>query len=96
VRFVGQSAAQETDDRRDPVTDRPILTPNDDGVLEPALARTENDLRVDFLFSYHPTPGTVFYLGYGSSLTEADAFTFRDVDRVNDGFFVKLSYLFRL
>ena len=96
VRFVGQYAAQETDDRRDPVTDRPILTPNDDGVLEPALARTENDLRVDFLFSYHPTPGTVFYLGYGSSLTEADAFTFRDVDRVNDGVFVKLSYLFRL
>jgi hypothetical protein len=96
VRFVGQYTAQETDARRDPATDRPILTPDDDGVLAPAAARTQNDLRVDFLFSYHPTPGTVAYLGYGSSLTETDAFTFRDVHRVSDGFFVKLSYLFRL
>lgn len=96
VRFVGQYTAQQTDARRDPVTDRPILIPNDDGVLEPAVAVAQNDLRMDFLFSYHPTPGTVFYLGYGSSLTEADAFTFRDVNRVSDGFFVKLSYLFRL
>jgi hypothetical protein len=96
VRFVGQYTAQETDARRDPATDRPILTPNDEGVLEPVPAQTQNDLRVDFLFSYRPTPGTVFYLGYGSSLTEADAFTFRDVNRVSDGFFVKLSYLFHL
>jgi hypothetical protein len=96
VRFVGQYTAQETDARRDPATDRPILTLNDAGVLEPALAVTQNDLRADFLFSYHPTPGTVCYLGYGSSLTEADAFTFRDVHRVSDGFFVKLSYLFHL
>jgi hypothetical protein len=96
VRFVGQYAAQEQDALRDPATDRPILLRTDDGPLTPAEAEIRNDLRVDFLFSYHPTPGTVFYLGYGSSLTEADAFTFRDVDRVNDGFFVKLSYLFRL
>jgi hypothetical protein len=96
VRFVGQYAAQETDARRDPATERPILTPTDDGALRYAEAGSFNDLRVDFLFSYHPTPGTVFYLGYGSSLTEADAFTFRDMDRVNDGVFVKLSYLFRL
>jgi hypothetical protein len=96
VRFVGQYAAQERDALRDPATDQPILLRDDDGAFTPAAATTQNDLRVDFLFSYHPTPGTVFYLGYGSSLTEADAFTFRDVDRVNDGFFVKLSYLFRL
>ena len=40
--------------------------------------------------------GTVFFIGYGSSLTETDAFSFRDLARVNDGFFVKLSYLFRV
>jgi len=96
VRFVGQYTAQERDALRDPATDRPILLPSDDGTLEPVAARALNDLRMDFLFSYHPTPGTVFYLGYGSSLTEEDAFTFRDVSRVSDGFFVKLSYLFRL
>lgn len=96
VRFVGQYSAQERDALRDPVTEQPILVLQDDGTYAPAEARSQNDLRVDFLFSYRPTPGTVFYFGYGSSLTEADAFTFRDVERVSDGFFVKLSYLFHL
>ena len=31
---------------------------------------TRNDFRVDWLFSYRPTPGTVFFLGYGSSLDD--------------------------
>jgi hypothetical protein len=96
VRFVGQYTAQEQDALRDPATDQPILIRNDDGTFSPAEVETQNDLRVDFLFSYHPTPGTVFYLGYGSSMTEEDAFTFQDVNRVSDGFFVKLSYLFQL
>jgi hypothetical protein len=96
VRFVGQYAAQERDAPRDPATDNPILRPGDAGTLTPVPALVQNDLRVDLLFSYHPTPGTVFYLGYGSSLTEADAFTFQDLERVSDGFFLKLSYLFRV
>jgi hypothetical protein len=37
----------------------------------------------------------VVFAGYGSSLTEPDAFRFRELERVRDGFFVKLSYLFR-
>jgi hypothetical protein len=55
-----------------------------------------NALRVDWLFSYQPNPGTVIFAGYGSSLTEPDAFRFQDLQRVNDGFFVKVSYLFRM
>jgi hypothetical protein len=50
---------------------------------------------VDWLFSFHPTPGTVGYLGYGSSLVEPAAFRFRGLSRVGDGFFAKVSYLFR-
>ena len=57
---------------------------------------SRNDFKVDWLFSYRPNPGTVVYAGYGSSLAEPGAFRFRDLDRVNDGFFVKLSYLFRM
>ena len=96
VRFVGQYAAQEQDALRDPATDQPMLLRNDDGTFGAAAAEIQNALRMDLLFSYHPTPGTVFYLGYGSSMTEEDAFTFQDVNRVSDGFFVKLSYLFQL
>jgi len=96
VRFVGQYTAQERDALRDPATDRPILLPADAGALAPVGAQTQNDLRLDLLFSYRPTPGTVFYFGYGSSITEPEAFTFRDLERVSDGFFLKLSYLFRV
>jgi hypothetical protein len=62
----------------------------------PAAARATNDLRLDWLFSFRPNPGTVAYLGYGTGLTEPEAFSFRNVRRVTDGFFVKLSYLFRV
>ena len=34
--------------------------------------------------------------GYGSTLSEPDAFAFRGLSRSRDGFFVKFSYLFRL
>jgi hypothetical protein len=53
-------------------------------------------VRVDWLLSSHPTPGTVLYAGYGNSLTEPDALAFRRLSRASDGFFVKLSYLFRM
>ena len=55
-----------------------------------------NDFRVDWLFSYRPTPGTLFYLGYGATLTEPRRFRFRELERTVDGFFAKASYLFRL
>ncbi len=59
-------------------------------------ATTTNEFRVDWLFSYRPTPGTLFYLGYGASLEEPDQFRFRSLQRTVDGFFGKVSYLFRL
>jgi hypothetical protein len=45
------------------------------------------------LFSYRPTPGTVFFVGYGGSLTEPDPLAFDRLRRVNDAFFVKASYV---
>ena len=57
---------------------------------------TSNEFRMDWLFSYRPTPGTLFYLGYGSTLEEPEEFRFRDLQRRVDGFFAKASYLFRI
>ena len=53
-----------------------------------------NDLRVDWLVSYRPIPGTVFFLGYGSSMTERDPLAFDALRRTGDGVFVK-GYLIR-
>ncbi|MBI4421087.1 MAG: carbohydrate binding family 9 domain-containing protein [Gemmatimonadetes bacterium] len=96
LRFVGQYNIDQQDALRDPATGYPILVRNSSGTLVRSATRSANDLRVDWLFSFRPNPGTVVFLGYGSSLTETDAFEFRDLRRVRDGFFVKLSYLFRL
>jgi hypothetical protein len=41
-------------------------------------------------------PGTVLFVGYGSTLAEPDAMRFNRLSRVRDGFFLKFSYLFRL
>jgi hypothetical protein len=93
---VGQYNAQERDALRDPRTDQPLLIADGAGGYASMSATATNDLRVDWLVSFRPNPGTVLFAGYGSSLTEADAFAFQQVARVQDGFFVKLSYLFRL
>jgi hypothetical protein len=61
----------------------------------PASAVTENRVHLQGLFSYQPVPGTVFFIGYGALLDEPAGLRFSDYNRLNDGFFVKLSYLFR-
>ncbi|MGH7698935.1 MAG: DUF5916 domain-containing protein [Gemmatimonadales bacterium] len=96
-RYVGQYFSQERAALTDPRTGAPIyLFDDESGAWQPVAGETINDFRSDVLFSYRPTPGTVLFLGYGASLTEAEAFRFRDLDRTGDGFFLKASYLFRL
>ncbi|MBI4421088.1 MAG: carbohydrate binding family 9 domain-containing protein [Gemmatimonadetes bacterium] len=96
-RFVGQYDAQFRDDLRDDSRSGfPILLRSSAGTFTRATERKNNNVRVDWLFSYQPNPGTVFFAGYGASLREPEAFRFGDLDRTTDGFFVKASYLFRL
>ena len=100
LRFVGEYRSSYQDNLRDDArSGYPILIRDPaDGVFKRSLAlgHESNTLRVDWLFSFKPTPGTVFFAGYGSSLAEEEAFRFRSLARTQDGFFTKLSYLFRL
>jgi len=90
-RYVGQYFAQERDTLRDPGNGNPLIIGGN-----PQPRQSVTDFRNDFLFSYKPSPGTVFFFGYGSSLSEPNAFGFRDLRRTSDGFFLKASYLFRM
>jgi hypothetical protein len=94
-RFIGEYSSDRRDALRDPLTGAPIFTASSNGFVRAGKQQT-NGFRADWLFSYKPNPGTVVFLGYGSQLTDAAAFAFRDVRRSEDGFFVKLSYLFRM
>ncbi len=96
-RYVGQYFAQERGALLDPRTGSPlVLDAAATARLGPTRGVTTNDFRSDVLFSYRPTPGTVCFVGYGASLTEPDAFQFRGLHRPSDGFFLKVSYLFRV
>lgn len=53
------------------------------------------DLRVDLLASYEPAPGTVVFLGYGSSHAARQNDRLSAVRRTADGLFLKLAYQFR-
>jgi len=98
VRFVGQYQA---------ITDHTLVDPRSGTTIyrltgttyEPARRNLDadafNGLRADWLFSYRPSPGTVFFVGYGSSMVEDEALRFARLHRTTDGLFVKASYVFR-
>lgn len=97
VRVVGQYVASKQAPLRDDArTGDPILIRNDEGVYERTSRIRANGLRFDWLLSYQPSPGTVVFAGYGGTMDEPRAFRFSGMERTNDGFFLKLSYLFRL
>ena len=98
IRLVGQYDSNYVDDLRDNSrTEDPILLLNQStGVYHRARATRTNRIRTDVLLSYRPTPGTVLFLGYGTGMTESRTFRFDNLTRETDGFFIKLSYLFRV
>lgn len=100
LRLVGEYRSDRRDDLRDDSrTNQPILIRDPaDGIYKRslALAFERNQLRFDWLVSWQPSPGTVFFAGYGNQLTDEAAFRFKGLDRQRDGFFSKFSYLFRL
>lgn len=96
VRLVTQYEASRREALRDWRTGQVLVTQLSDGTFRPLTATRSNLLRADWLFAYRPSPGTVFFAGYGSSLTEPDALAFDRLRRVADGVFVKASWVMRM
>lgn len=90
LRLVGQYSARS----RAALEDRNGSSVIVNGVRD--AGNSANDFSLDWLFSYRPVPGTLVYLGYGSTLEEPNAFRFQELRRTRDGLFGKVSYLFRL
>ncbi len=98
IRLVGEYNAYQQDSLRDDTrTNQPILIYNrGTGLYQRSPAFTDNTFRGDVLVSFTPVPGTVLFGGYGSTVSDPDAFKFRGLRRQVDGFFLKASYLFRI
>ncbi len=94
-RVVAQYTSSDRQPLIDPASGQPITYATSDSGYVPYPAVVSNLLRADWLFSYRPIPGTVFYFGYGNTLTEPDPLHFNQLRRTTDAFFIKASYLFR-
>jgi hypothetical protein len=101
LRLVGEYTSERQDDLRDHTrTEAPLL------IFDPevadfvrAVAFRRESFRGDLLFSYQPNPGTVLFAGYGSTLrdpVDPEEPLGTGLRRADDGFFFKMSYLFRM
>jgi hypothetical protein len=101
IRAIGQFVSDFQDALRDESgTGLPLLI-NGQRTTRTSSAR----FRGEYLFSYQPTPGTVFFAGYGANYADThaqpEAFRFPQALALNgyrrqdDVLFVKASYLFR-
>jgi hypothetical protein len=89
-RVIGEYRSERRAALQDPSTGGPLFV-ND----APQPATEFNGFRLDLLASFEPTPGTVAFLGYGSSLESDREFNWSRLERVNDGFFLKVAYQIR-
>jgi len=108
-RIVGEyTAADRLALRDESRTNGRLLFARDDGTLVASTPSRDHTFRADWLVSYQPNPGTVFFAGYGSTyLREASdpaqlARRWRTEEllagarRTTDAFFIKASYLLRM
>ncbi|HEX2218407.1 MAG TPA: DUF5916 domain-containing protein [Gemmatimonadales bacterium] len=101
LRLVGEYGHEQQDSLRDDTrSEAPLLIYDQAaGDFVRTRAFTRSSFRGDILFSYQPNPGTVAFLGYGSTLLDPldpAAPRASGLRRSEDGFFLKLSYLFHM
>ena len=108
-RIVGEYTAADRlalqDESR---TNGRLLFLQPDGQYVASTPERDHTFRADWLISYQPNPGTVFFAGYGSTYFRAGSDPseltqrWRSTDlltgtrRTTDAFFIKASYLFRM
>jgi hypothetical protein len=95
VRSIVEYGAQESRGLQNPETGEDLYYCSDDD-CSLRDGRVSNDVNLQLLGAYEPSPGTVVYLGYSRFMIEERAFQFEDLRAQNDGFFLKVSYLFRM
>jgi hypothetical protein len=91
TRVIGQYDLEERVALRHPVTGQPVLV---NGV--PQGERERGNFTGQALISFEPSPGTIFFVGYSRVMVGPYGLPLDEKDLLQDGFFMKLSYLFRL
>ncbi len=91
VRGIGQYRLQTRDALRDPSTGELIyFSESPQGPVD------SGSFQGQFLVSYEPSPGTIFYAGYSRVMTGVSTYALDRMEPQADGFFIKMSYRFRM
>ncbi|MEO8451554.1 MAG: DUF5916 domain-containing protein [Gemmatimonadota bacterium] len=98
LRAVGEYRVDRQDSLRDDSrTGLPLVVQDPvTGLFARTSGINQHSLRADWLVAFQPSPGTVLFAGYGSTRARDLRIERSGLDRVADGFFIKLSYLFRM
>ena len=91
VRAIIQYNLEDRSALRDPVTELPLLIGG-----STSERREEGTFQGQFLLSYEPSPGTIFFVGYTRVEEGERTYRLSRMQPTEDGLFVKLSYLFRM
>lgn len=75
----------------DPTTGSPLLYAG-----SPLSASSGGEFQGQFLVQYEPSPGTIFYVGYTRLMQGERTYRLGRLAPIEDGLFLKLSYLFRI
>ena len=59
-------------------------------------ARSTGEFQGQFLLQYEPSPGTIFYIGFSRLMEGERSYRVSTMNPVEEGLFLKLSYLFRI
>ena len=95
VRGTLEYSSAERGELTAPGSGLPLESCDEDG-CELLDGSDDNDILVEALLSYEPSPGTVFFLGYTRQMEDSRRFGFEAVQPTADGLFAKLSYRFRM
>lgn len=90
ARVIGQYDLERREALRHPVTGEEVLR---FGVLQEA--RERGNFTGQALISFEPSPGTIVFAGYSRVMTGPYGVQLNEKELRQDGFFMKVSYLFR-
>mgnify|MGYP001610324965 CR=1 FL=1 len=91
ARAVAQYELARQAELTDPTTGRPLLVAG-----ARVGARSTGAFQGEFLVQFEPSPGTTFYIGYSRLMRGRRTLSLERLDPVQEGLFLKLSYLFRM
>ena len=91
ARMILQYDLDEREALKDPTTGRQLAI-----FGQTQGRRSTGEFQGQFLLQYEPSPGTIFYIGFSRLMEGERSYRVSTMNPVEEGLFLKLSYLFRI